>query len=113
MNHRNRSHLDLSFDSLTDVVTNLVGGLILLIVVVMGMTTPRIGGVRALPPPDNQPGAEQPMNELLDRIRALQESLRVVEQDITQVEARLPELSDELGELKHQIGLHAPAGGQP
>ncbi len=105
MNQRNRSNLDLSFDSLTDVVTNLVGGLILLIIVVLGATTPRISGVPTLPPPENQPGAEQPMDDVLERIRALQESLRVVDQDITQVEARLPEVSDELEELKHQIEL--------
>jgi hypothetical protein len=100
MNSRRESGIDVNFDSLTDVVTNLVGGLILLIIVVIGATTPRISGVRTLPPPDNKAGAEHPIDQLLDRIRAMQDEVQLIEQDIVQVEDELPQLAMELEDLK-------------
>jgi peptidoglycan hydrolase CwlO-like protein len=92
--------LNVNFDSLNDVVTNLVGGLILLIVVVIGATTARIGGARTPSRSESRAGEEQPIDQLLERIRVMQEAVQSVEQDILEVQEKLPELAAELEQLK-------------
>jgi TolA-binding protein len=102
MVRRRVSGLDLNFDSLTDVVTNLVGGLILLIIMVIGATQPAAIGLTYLPPPENKPGGDRSMDRLLEEIRSSQQTLEQVNQDIRRVEARLPELAGELEELERR-----------
>lgn len=58
MTQPRRSQLDMNFDGLTDSVTNLVGALILLIVLLIGVTQQAV----MAPPPDATPqstGVEQ------------------------------------------------------
>lgn len=96
-----RGGIDFNFDGLTDSVTNLVGGLILLVVMVIGATQPKTSGVDHLPAPDNVVGEEQRMDPLLDQISALRTDADNVEQEILRIEARLPEIERELEELKN------------
>jgi hypothetical protein len=97
-----RGSSEFNFDGLTDSVTNLVGGLILLVVMVIGATQPKQSGVDHLPAPDNVVGEEQKMDPLLDQISALKTDTEGVEQEILCIEARLPEIQKELDELKEK-----------
>ena len=97
-----RAGVELNFDGLTDSVTNLVGSLILLVVLVVAVTGPKVAGIEELPPPDNEPGAEQEVDLLLEQIRVLKLEVQTVDRDIQGMEARLPEIAAELDELRRQ-----------
>lgn len=99
---RRKSGVELNFDGLTDSVTNLVGSLILLVVLVVAVTSPEIAGVEKPPPPDNDAGAEQPVDMLLERMRAMKVKIDNVDQGIKRIELRLPEIDAEVIELQQQ-----------
>jgi hypothetical protein len=99
---RRGEELELTFDSLTDVITNLVGGLIMLIVLVVGATQAKSGGVPYLPSADNKVGGEQPMDQLLNKIHAMSEEVQQLEKALADSEARLPKIAEEIQELKQK-----------
>lgn len=94
--------LELNFDSLTDVITNLVGGLIMLIVLVVGATQAKVAGMLAPPPPDNKVGGETPMDLLLNKIHAMDEALQQVEREAQRIEERLPDIAGEIQDLQQK-----------
>jgi hypothetical protein len=100
---RHNSGLNVNFDGLTDSVTNLVGSLILLVVLVVAITQPKRLGVSDLPPPDRKIGAQQPIDTLLEGIRLTRDETQDVESDIERYELRLPEIADEINQLRRQV----------
>lgn len=90
---------ELNFDGLTDAVTNLVGALILLVVLVIAVTGPKQLGVEELPPPENTAGESRAIDQLLARMQQLRVHLTEVERDITTLEARVPDLESEIAAL--------------
>ena len=102
MAKRRQSTLDLNFDSLTDTITNLCGGLILLVVLVAGVSRSKQSGVTALPPPENKVGAESPMDELIDQIQIMQAEAQQIHHDVQRVESELPQLEDEIEQLRRK-----------
>ncbi|MCA9124141.1 MAG: hypothetical protein H6822_30410 [Planctomycetaceae bacterium] len=95
-NVRNNESVNVNFDGLTDSVTNLVGALILLVVLLVGITTK---AVQKAPTPasvgESQAG-QLPVDELLEQVVILQAQLdnasqqvRIVAQQVTDVQRRL------------------------
>jgi predicted ATP-grasp superfamily ATP-dependent carboligase len=99
---RRQTTLELNFDSLTDTITNLCGGLILIVVLVVTISHPKKSGTPNLPPPDNKLGAESAIDKLLDRIQTMSVDAQQVQQQIQGVEARLPEIEEQIEQLKQQ-----------
>ncbi len=102
MRKRRQAGIDLNFDGLIDVVTNLVGSLILLVVLVIAVTKPKQSGIDELPPRENTAGAEKAMDPLLEEIRSLREQLQTEAAGIRQMEERIPELENEIQELQDE-----------
>lgn len=100
MGKRPDCSLEINFDGLTDTVTNLVGSLILLVVLVVAATRPKVQGVAELPVPDNSVGAERAIDPLLDELGRMRTQIESVEGEIQRMEARLPELAEEIQQLK-------------
>jgi hypothetical protein len=90
----------MNFDGLTDSVTNLVGSLILLVVLVVAVTKPKIEGVTDLPPPDNTAGAQRPIDPLLEELRVMRDRITELDRDVQRMEGRVPELEVEIQALK-------------
>jgi hypothetical protein len=95
---RRRDTIELNFDGLTDAVTNLVGTLILLVVLVMMLTresasfTPRETAAGA----DQQP---QSAVSLLERIEVLREQIRQVQREVQTLEDDLPGIQARIAAL--------------
>lgn len=100
---RRRNALDINFDSLTDTITNLCGGMILLVMLVTFASQPKIAGVKDLPPPENKIGAKSRVDVLLDNIQTLNIATLKVEQQTAEIEARLPELEEEIDQLDRKL----------
>jgi chromosome segregation ATPase len=103
MARRRDSTLELNFDSLTDTITNLCGGLILLVMLVTGASQPKKEGVTELPPPENKVGSDSRVDQLLNDLHTINAHVEQVEQDTARVEARLPEIEEEIEELSRQF----------
>lgn len=89
------SQVELNFDGLTDSVTNLVGTLILLVVLVMGLSK-KSGGAR----PDPTSDAPRPIEELIGRVESLRAELAAIDREISDIEqVRLPELRKQISDL--------------
>ena len=58
---RRNSGVEFNFDGLTDAVTNLVGSLILLVVLILAVTTPKMAGLTRLPEPENVAAPKRPL----------------------------------------------------
>jgi hypothetical protein len=93
---RNNDSVNVNFDGLTDSVTNLVGALILLVVLLVGITTK---AVQDAPTPafvgESQVG-QLPVDELLEQVVVLQAQLdnanqqvRIVAQQVADVQRQL------------------------
>lgn len=96
---RRETRLDVNFDGLTDSVTNLVGSLVLLVVLVVAVTEPKVEGVRDLPVPERQIGAQQPIDPLLEDIRRIRGEIECLDRDIGHMEVRTRELNAEVDAL--------------
>ena len=93
---RNNYNVNVNFDGLTDSVTNLVGALILLVVLLVGITTK---AVQDAPTPasvsESQVG-QLPVDELLEQVVVLQahldnanQQVRIVAQQVADVQRQL------------------------
>lgn len=92
--------LDMNFDGLTDAVTNLVGNLILIVILMFGITSEvtlteppqavAAPGPRQLPPP-NATGTKQ-VGDLLLELETLQAVIAQVDRELAELEDRVPEL---------------------
>ena len=88
----------ISFDGLTDAVTNLTGTLILLIVLIPGITTessPKLMG-------DTEPPEGIPVEPLLKRSVVLKLQIQMVDQQIQELQQSLPDLQKRLEKLQEQ-----------
>ena len=91
-------HVAVSFDGLTDAVTNLTGAIILLVVLVLGITA------EAPPQPSEgeavaEGAADRTVESLLQRAQAMRLAIRGIEDAIRQRQQELPELERRLGEI--------------
>jgi len=92
--------MEMNFDGLTDSITNLVGNLILIVILMYGVTSeitltepPQVAvapGPRQLPPP-NATGSKQ-VGDLLLELESLKAAIAEVDRDMSDLEARVPEL---------------------
>ena len=100
---RNASEIELNFDGLTDSVTNLVGVLILLVVLLVGVTSSKALSLNA---ERSESSGTKKVEELIVLQRAT-ELLRIqianVDQQISKIEAELPELESKVNNLIGQV----------
>lgn len=108
---RRNSQTELNFDGLTDSVTNLVGAMILLVVLLIGLTK------RAVPdqPPHAANSATQQtdvgeMNQLLLQVESLMVAIQQTDQEIKDLEAEVPQLRAQVETLFEEAGVE-PTGG--
>jgi hypothetical protein len=102
MAKRRDSTLELNFDSLTDTITNLCGGLILLVMLVVSASHPKLEGQDDLLPPERKVGGDSRIDQLLDQLHAISGHVEQVQKDTQQAESRLPEFEKEIEELSRQ-----------
>lgn len=106
---RRTNQLEMNFDGLADSVTNLVGALILLVVLVIGLT--KDAPLRAAPPspePSTGEGGEKPILPLQQRIAVLQTQVRQVDASIDDLNGRLQPLRQEIEELLEKLDRAQP-----
>jgi hypothetical protein len=99
---RRNTTLELNFDSLTDTITNLCGGLILLVMLVVGGSHPKLEGQDDLPPPEQKVGGDSHIDQLLRQMQAISAQLDQVQQETQRAESRLPDLEREIEELNRK-----------
>lgn len=94
-----RTDVELCFDSMTDLITNLAGGLILIVLLLLAIT-------RVAPRPAASPGVEgaahageRPVRPLLTRLDRLQDDLDRVNGAIANDGNRLKALEQQVAEL--------------
>ena len=100
----------ISFDGLTDAVTNLVGALILLVVLILGVTHV------ARPGRSNRESSLQtvPATDLLQRIHVLEMEAELIDRQIVRIERELPELTQRVQTLleRSKSSSHEDDSGQ-
>ncbi len=107
MANRRNTGFELCFDSMTDLITNLAGGLILLVLLLLGVTRE----IRSAPAdPDERNGADpKSLAPLRTRINLLRSEIAAVEQNLKNLEAKLPQLRRQVQELIDRAGqVHPP-----
>lgn len=87
---RRSSELDLCFDSMTDLITNLAGGLILIVLLVLGLTQPA-------PPPGSVS-----VRQLYDQANEIQLEAEHLNQQLRQSEQQLDVLRQETEDLERK-----------
>ncbi len=102
------SQVEMNFDGLADSVTNLVGALILVLVLVIGITDE--AGSQPPPPP---PGidvppvepfrGDRPLAALESRVANLRIRLQTSDKDVTHLRSRFGELQEQAKELLDQV----------
>jgi len=105
------SALRFNFDSLTDVVTNLSGTLILIVVLVLGLTREMKPSPPPAPLPTDSRQAGKPIAPLLKQVEQLNREVRAVEEDIRQLELLLPELQQKVQKLRKDSAPQPGQGG--
>jgi len=105
MSRRRHDKIELSFDGLTDVVTNLAGALILLVVLVLSVT--RLAQAPGGAPPATSPG-KKPIAPVIEEIYHLEQEIAAVHQQILQIEESLPELRKRVQTLEQGDGPGSP-----
>jgi hypothetical protein len=110
MAKRRTSEVELCFDSMTDFITNLAGGLILLVLLLLGVTRESPAQTQPLPPtPSGQEGmGEKPISPLEVRVTMLRSQILRIEKDIGVLAGQLPQLRQEVEELLKKAGQVQP-----
>ena len=104
MARRRRSEMELCFDSMSDLITNLAGGLILVVLLLMGLTreAPRMADLRPSPgQADPKQGSQSP-RKLVERLNNLRADLAQVNADIDDYEQDLDELDRKAADILKQ-----------
>jgi hypothetical protein len=96
------SAAQFNFDGLTDSITNLAGSLILLVLIVFALTTPKEVGSQQPSSMVGPSGADVPMGPLVEKIQAMNSDVDRLEQQTRRIEDRLPQLTTELEKLKRK-----------
>lgn len=108
MAQRRVSEFSLNYDSLTDLITNLAGGLIMLVLLLFGMTKGTTEEARARdslrrpPPTKTDPNASR-------KAATLKTEVRVLEAQDRDLDERLARLREEAEELKRLAASQQPA----
>jgi hypothetical protein len=110
------SQVEMNFDGLADSVTNLVGALILVLVLVIGITDDAVSQPPVVPvTPSPEPAAAEPFRgdrtlpTLENRVAILRSRLQTSDQDVTRLRSRLGELHEQAKELLDQVQSVQPA----
>jgi hypothetical protein len=88
---RRTSHIELSFDSMTDLITNLSGGLILIVLLVAGLTREATAPSQGKSP---TPVCEQ-INQLRFDVQTIDQRMSGTEQRLDAWEQDIQELCDQ------------------
>lgn len=98
---RRQSRIELNFDGLTDSVTNLVGALILLVVLIIGVTREAVSQQKEQPKPKTgqRNAGQKSIKPLQDRVNQMKSQLRDVDNDIEQQKRELRTLREAVDEL--------------
>jgi hypothetical protein len=102
MAQRRVSQVDLCFDSMTDLITNLAGGLVLVVLLLLGLTqeTRKVEAKAEFAAPKKTAAGGKSLRPLETQAVALRAEIARIEQDIKMLEeTRLPELEKEVAEL--------------
>lgn len=100
--------IELNFDGLTDSVTNLVGSLILLVVLVVGLTSE----VRPKELPkaaSEEVKAERSIASLIEQVEILSQQIRSVDQEVRTIEGRMPDHQQRIQTLLGKVGQGSSA----
>ncbi|HUG92361.1 MAG TPA: hypothetical protein VML55_16095 [Planctomycetaceae bacterium] len=100
---RREQQFNLNFDGLTDSVTNLVGALILLVLLIIGISREALSEDK--PPPSPQPPeiGQKSIIPLQHRVTLLQSQVHAVDVEITALDVRMNTLRDEIDELLRKV----------
>lgn len=112
MGKRRNSEVELCFDSMTDLITNLAGGLVLIVLLLLGITRDAPPPVPEKPKPVAKVGTkteEKSIRPLQDRLNQLRIELDAANKDMQVMDNKIPELRREVDELLKQS---APAPGK-
>ena len=97
---RRNTEIELNFDGLTDAVTNLVGALILLVLLLVGVTREYVIFAQPTAPPPPAPNMDEPLegpktlDELHRQVAVLRAAIIQADQEITELEQKMPDLRD-------------------
>jgi hypothetical protein len=111
MAKRRTSEVELCFDSMTDLITNLAGGLLLLVLLLMGLTRESSAQAPQAVPQEKGPkdAAEKSVRPLLDRINRLKGEIRRADEQIRELDQRLPQLKEQVEDLLKKVsGIQVP-----
>jgi hypothetical protein len=114
---RGSGGIELNFDGLADSVTNLVGALILLVLLIIGVTREAVSQTTETPPRsqggnENADG-EVPLTPLANRAESLRSQLRSAERDIAEIDGNLEQLTQEVDELLQRVESVQPPASEP
>ncbi len=93
--------IDVNFDGLTDSVTNLVGAIILLVVLIVGVTT---NALQKAPAPNEamaSQSGEFPVDALLQQVVVLQAQIDGADQQVRLVARQVAEIRRQLSQQDH------------
>ena len=108
---RRNSEVELCLDSMTDLITNLAGGLILVVMLLLGLTreAPKTLDTKSSSVGKESTG-EKSTAELVRKLQQLKNETDVVNLEIEADEARLTELNGRADELMKKVKA---AGKEP
>lgn len=100
-----RSEVELCFDSMTDLITNLAGGLILVVMLLLGLTREAPKTLESDPnsATGKKTAGEKSTRELFKRLTALELETARVNSEITADEFMLTELNAKADELLKKV----------
>lgn len=100
---RRTSQLELCFDSMTDLITNLAGGLVLVVLLLLGMTqeTKKVESEVEFATMVKKKGigSGKSIHPLETQSQVLRAEILALEKNIASMEAKLPKLQQEVEEL--------------
>lgn len=113
MGQRRNSDVELCFDSMTDLITNLAGGLMLVVLLLMGLTReapkaaePRAHGADA-------PRAERSHHPLVERLDTLKPEIDSVNTSLVEAEQNLERLEKVVAAMQTEAKAAPPPAGGP
>src|SRR4051794_24932225 len=92
MAKRRMSQIELNFDSMTDLITNLAGGLILLVLLLLGVTREAVSQSKPAPPP--APAEEEPQEAGDRSAKALRQRINDLQIELKSIESSLQRLDE-------------------
>ncbi len=108
MAQRRVSEFSLNYDSLTDLITNLAGGLIMLVLLLFGLTKGTSEEARARDTQQRTPTAKND-EDATRKAAKLKAEVRVLEEQGTETDEQLARLQEEVEEIKRLADAKQPA----